>query len=81
MAWISKITVEDATGHVRREYDMAMKRAGYVAEILQLMSLDGAILRNSMNIYKAIMFGPGTVTRSEREAMATMVSSANNCHY
>lgn len=81
MAWIEKIDPENATGHVRREYDMAMKRAGYIAQILQVMSQDGSILRHSMNIYKAIMFGPGTVTRSEREAMATLVSAVNHCHY
>ncbi|MDF1662955.1 MAG: peroxidase [Planctomycetota bacterium] len=81
MAWIKKIEPGEASGHVRREYDMAQKRAGYIAQILQVMSLDGSILRNSMNIYKAIMFGPGTVTRSEREAMATLVSAVNHCHY
>ena len=81
MAWIPKVPVEQATGHLRREYDMALKRAGYIAQILQVMSLDASILRNSMNLYKSIMFGPGKLTRSEREAMATLCSAINHCHY
>lgn len=35
----------------------------------------------SMNLYRAIMFGPSPLSRRQREMMATVVSASNGCHY
>ena len=34
-----------------------------------------------MELYKAIMFGPSSLTRQERELIATVVSATNDCYY
>ncbi len=75
------IDPEDADGLLAEEYEAAIGRAGKVFNIVRSMSLNPAVLQRSMELYKAIMFGPSGLTRQERELLATVVSAANECHY
>ncbi len=34
-----------------------------------------------MGLYRAVMFGPSELSRTERELLAVVVSNANDCHY
>jgi hypothetical protein len=45
------------------------------------MSPRPGVLKRSMELYKAIMFGPCGLTRQERELLAVVVSCHNDCHY
>ncbi len=81
MAHLRLTEVEEATGPLRREYDAAMARAGKVFNIVKAMSLRPGVLRRSMALYRAIMFGSSRLTRAERELLAVVVSRANECHY
>ena len=63
------------------EYDAAVERAGKVWNIVRSMSLNPLVLNRSIELYKAIMFGPSALTRPERELLATVVSAANECYY
>ena len=60
----SLIGPEDADGLLAEEYEAAMGRAGKVYNIVRSMSLNPAVLRQSMELYKAIMFGPSGLTRA-----------------
>jgi alkylhydroperoxidase family enzyme len=75
------IDVEEATGPLKEEYDAAVGRAGKVFNIVKSMSLRPGVLKRSMELYKAIMFGPCGLSRQERELLATVVSRYNNCDY
>ncbi len=81
MPHLELIGPEDADGLLAEEYDAAMGRAGKVYNIVRSMSLNPAVLRQSMELYKAIMFGPSGLTRQERELLATVVSATNECYY
>jgi len=78
---IRLIEVDKATGPLRAEYDAAVGRAGKVFNIVKAMSLRPSVLKRSMEMYKAIMFGPSGLSRQERELLATVVSRHNDCHY
>lgn len=78
---IRLIEVDEATGPLRDEYDAAVARAGKVFNVVKAMSLRPGVLKRSMELYKAIMFGPSGLTRQERELLATVVSRHNDCHY
>jgi uncharacterized peroxidase-related enzyme len=78
---IRLIDPDDATGPLKEEYEAAVERAGKVYNIVRSMSLNPAVLRQSMELYKAIMFGPSGLTRQERELLATVVSATNECYY
>ncbi|PIV81614.1 peroxidase [bacterium CG17_big_fil_post_rev_8_21_14_2_50_64_8] len=49
--------------------------------ILSCHSLNPAVLRAHIALYRAIMFGDSPLSRVEREAVAACVSAANDCHY
>jgi len=52
-----------------------------VDNILSCHSLNPAVLRAHIALYRAIMFGDSPLSRVEREAVAACVSAANDCHY
>jgi alkylhydroperoxidase family enzyme len=72
---------EEATGLLASEYDAAIGRAGKIFNIVKAMSPRPETLQASMEMYKTIMFGPSSLSRAERELLATVTSSANDCHY
>ena len=81
MAFLRLIGEDEASGALRREYDAAIARAGKVFNVVKSMSLRPGVLKRSMDLYRAIMFGPSELSRIERELLAVVVSRANDCHY
>ena len=81
MTWIRAIAPEEATGKLKELYDAAIRRAGRVYHIVRTMSLSPPVLEASMGFYSRVMFGPGGLTRRQREMLAVVVSRANDCHY
>ena len=81
MAHVRLIEVDEATGLLQEEYEAAVGRAGKVFNIVKAMSLRPGVLRRSMQLYKAVMFGPSGLSRQERELLAVVVSRQNDCHY
>ena len=55
-------------GPLKAEYDAAIGRAGKVFNIVKAMSLRPGVLKRSMEMYKAIMFGPSGLTRAGARA-------------
>jgi alkylhydroperoxidase family enzyme len=78
---IRLIEPADADGRLKQEYDQAIGRAGKVFNVVKAMSPNPLVLNRSMELYKAIMFGPSELSRIERELLAVVVSRANDCHY
>ncbi len=81
MSWIRTLSDEEATGAIAGAFETARKRAGRVYNIVRIMSLNPKVLRSSMDMYLALMFGPSPLTRDVREMLATVVSLQNNCYY
>ena len=51
------------------------------ANVLGIQASDRELLRTHAAFYRHIMFGPGPLSRRERELVAVTVSVANHCHY
>ncbi len=81
MAWIKTIPPEEATGQLKELYDAAIRRAGRVFNIVRVQSLNPHVLKASTELYKAIMFGPSSLSRAQREMIAVVVSKTNDCFY
>lgn len=81
MSWIREITIDRATGRLKRELEKAVARAGRVWRIVGVMSLNPPVLQASMDHYLAIMFGPSPLSRLQRELLATVVSAELRCRY
>lgn len=81
MPYIHQVSDEEAIGDAKAELDAAMRRAGRVWNIVRIMTPNPAALKASMAMYSALMFGPGPLTRSQREMLAVVVSRTNGCFY
>lgn len=80
MAWIRTISPAEAHGDLARVYS-SVSRTGEVANILQVQSLSPATLAAHYAWYRTIMFGPGPLSRAQRELIGVVVSQANGCRY
>ena len=82
MAWIKEIEASKAEGKLKDIYKRIGKRTnGNVANILKVHSLHPDAMEAHLNLYETIMFGKSGLSRAQREMIAIVVSSANNCHY
>ncbi len=81
MAWIDTVSDEAAEGRLAKIYKRAIARAGGVANIIKVSSLNPPVLEAHMGLYNALMFGKSDLSRQQREMIATTVSWANSCHY
>jgi len=81
MPWIDQIPIEQATGLLKQEYDKALRRAGRLWHIVQIMSLNPEVLETSIGFYLAIMYGQSPLSRRQRELLATVVSAELDCFY
>ena len=66
---------------LKQIYGQAIERAGKVWNIVKLTSIGPRATRASLGLYQEIMFGPSPLSRRMREALAVVVSRANDCHY
>jgi alkylhydroperoxidase family enzyme len=81
MPWIEQYKIDEATGLVKKELEKALKRAGRVWNIVQIMSQNGRIMKESMELYGATMFADSPLSRQQREMLAVVVSKVNDCFY
>jgi alkylhydroperoxidase family enzyme len=81
MAWIRTVSPEEARGRLARLYAAAVRRAGKVFQVIRLQSLHPHVLAASTDLYMAVMYAPGRLSRVQRELIATVVSRSNGCHY
>jgi alkylhydroperoxidase family enzyme len=81
MARIKVYKQEEATGLLKQEYDVALKRAGRIWHIVSIMSQNAAAMKASMGLYRVLMFQDSPLSRAQREMLATVVSAINHCLY
>ena len=82
MAWIKTVRPEDAKGLLARLYDAAVRRAGKVFQIIEVQSLRPQVLRASTRLYIEIVHSSrSSLSRAQREMIATTVSQINACFY
>ena len=81
MPYIKQITIDQASGLLKRELEKAIARAGRVWNIVQIMSLNPRVMKASMDMYGATMFAESPLSRQQREMLAVVVSKVNHCDY
>lgn len=79
-AWVRVIAPDSAEDELEDVYRSLGARRG-VSNILALHSLHPAALSAHDELYRTVMFGASPLSRVEREAVAVVVSSANDCFY
>jgi len=49
--------------------------------ILRIHGVHPAVQRLHYDLYRRLMYGPGPLSRIQREMIAVVVSAKNDCHY
>lgn len=81
MAFVPTIPPDEASGLLRKLYDRAIRRTGKVFQILRVQSARPRVLQSSTQLYLDVMYGESSLSRAQREMIATVVSTANDCFY
>jgi uncharacterized peroxidase-related enzyme len=81
MSWIDEIDVGEADGQLKEIYADLVEKRGKISNILKVHSLNPEALVGHLDLYMTLMFGKSGLTRLEREAIAVVVSAANECEY
>ena len=81
MAWIDIIDEENAEGSLKEQYDQLIEPWGGVDNILKIHSLNPKSLAAHVQLYKTLMYGNSPLRRTDREMIAVVVSTINQCHY
>lgn len=81
MSWIEEVDHEASTGELRAVYDELVSKRGKLSNIMKVQSLNPGAMQHHLDLYMHLMFGQSNLSRPEREAIAVVVSAANNCAY
>ena len=81
MAHISIVDPASATGELADLYARIASARGGVADVHQVQSLNPRAMAAHLELYKAILFQPSSLSRARREAIGVAVSRANGCAY
>ena len=81
MAWIKVVREEEASGRLKELYAKYANPDGSVDNILKIHSLNVKSLDDHFGLYAHLMRGRSDLTRIQREMIAVVASSLNQCHY
>ena len=82
MAWIEIIDEDGADGELAGLYDQMIDPLfGRVDNIMTIHSLHPGGLRSHNYLYQEVMSGTKSLRKVDREMIALVVSSLNDCHY
>jgi alkylhydroperoxidase family enzyme len=81
-AWIEVIPEDEAVGELAALYDeLRSPQTGRVDHVMAIHSLHPRSMRDHQQLYRTLMYGPGGLTRPEREMIGVVVSAVNGCDY
>ena len=83
MSWIKTLSKDEAEGELKAFYNayLARARTERVANVVKVSSVHPRAMAAHLELYKALMFLPSPLSRTQREMIAAVVSKSNGCHY
>ena len=81
MAHVHQVPEDEARGLLAQLYAAGRARAGSVANIIRVMSLDPPSAHASIGLYLSVMKSPNALSPARREMLGAVVSNINGCYY
>lgn len=81
MAYIPYIQEDEAIPELREMYDRYRDPAGHVDNILRVHGYNPPSLEAHFQLYRTLMHEHSDLSRTQREMIAVVVSTINDCHY
>jgi len=80
-AWIRVVEEDDAPRELAKIYREVRGSRGRVSNVMKVHSLDPKAMRMHLQLYLHLMYGKSSITRTQREMIAVLVSQLNGCQY
>ncbi len=80
-AWIRVVDESEAQGELAEIYGEVRGSRGRVSNVMKVHSLDPKAMRLHLQLYLHLMYGKSSITRTQREMIAVLVSKLNGCEY
>ena len=74
MAFIKLFKFEESSGLLKKEYEIGMRRAGRIWNVLTIQSQTPEILKPSLNLNGSTIFGNSNISRFDSELLAVVTS-------
>jgi uncharacterized peroxidase-related enzyme len=81
LVWIKTVPEDKATGDLKRSYEAVLRARGKISNVMRAQSLNPNAMRSFLDMYVTLMFGKSSLSREERETIATLISAQNQCDY
>jgi len=81
MAWIPMIKEDKAEAELKDWYDKLREPWGGVDNIMKIHSLNVNTLKGHYELYLSAMKNTKDLSHKQREMVAVVVSTVNQCHY
>ncbi|MFX0117515.1 MAG: peroxidase-related enzyme [Candidatus Hodarchaeota archaeon] len=81
MAWIQILDESDAKGRLETVYSEVKAKRGRISNIIRAFSLNPRAMKSYSDLYVCLMIGQSSLSREDRELIATAVSTVNKCEY
>ena len=81
MTWIPMIKEDKAEAELKDWYDKLREPWGGVDNIMKIHSLNVNTLKGHYELYLSAMKGTKDLSHKQREMVAIVVSTVNQCHY
>lgn len=80
-AWIKLPSAEEMREEMRKLPGKPLYDYGFATGMGRLLAAHGRIGGTFVGLFTAIMFGEGALSRAEREMVAAVAASAQDCEY
>jgi uncharacterized peroxidase-related enzyme len=80
-AWIRIVEESEAEGELAEIYSEVKGSRGRISNVMKVHSLDPKAMRLHLQLYLHLMYGKSSITRTQREMIAVLVSQLNGCEY
>ena len=80
-AWIKVVEEGEAKEELAKTYDEVRGSRGRVSNVMKIHSLDPEAMKLHLQLYLHLMYGKSSITRTQREMIAVLVSQLNGCQY
>lgn len=81
LSWLRVPADDEIPGDVKELWEFPLEKIGFVPNVLRIFALRPSHALGWWGHYDELLRGDSGLTKAQREMIAVVVSTANDCHY